>query len=248
MAARIAVILAAGKGTRMKSDKAKVLHPFSGRPLVAYPIEAALEAGATRVVVVTGYQERAVQEAVEALPGLPADAVAFAHQAEQNGTGHAVLCALPEVPKTDALVWVLNGDTPLVRASTLGGLAEAAEASTAGLVMTTVRATGQTGYGRLIRDGSGAPKYIREERDCSTEEFAVEECNAGMYCVRAEHLHAELPTLGSDNAQGEIYLTDLVEVRAKQGTVAAVELDPLEAAGINTREQLEELEAAAARR
>ncbi len=248
MAARIAVILAAGKGTRMKSDKAKVLHSFSGRPLVAYPIEAALEAGATRVVVVTGYQEHEVQDAVRALPGLPPTSVAFAHQAEQNGTGHAVLCALSEVPVADALVWVLNGDTPLVRASTLGGLAEAAEASSAGLVMTTVRARGQTGYGRLIRDDAGHPKYIREERDCSPEEFAVEECNAGMYCVRAEHLHAELPTLGSDNAQGEIYLTDLVEVRAKHGAVAAVELDPLEAAGINTREQLQELEAAAASR
>ncbi len=245
MTDRVAVILAAGKGTRMKSDLAKVLHPFLGQPLVSHPVRAALEAGAGRIVVVTGHQQSAVREAVLATPGLPADAVRFAHQAQQNGTGHAVLCALPEIPDGDAQVWILSGDTPMIRAQTLEAIAEAARTSSAGLAVSTLQAEGDTGYGRLLRDASGAARCIREQRDCSPEEFAVTECNAGLYCVRASHLHAELATLGTDNAQGEIYLTDLVEVRARRGAVAVVPLDAIEAAGVNTPEQLAELEAAA---
>jgi len=156
------------------------------------------------------------------------------------------LCALGQLPDSDALVWILNGDTPLVRAETLAALADAARSSGAGMAMTTVRPQDKTGYGRVVRDETGAPKYIREERDCSPEEFAVEECNAGMYCVRAGHLHRELPQLGSENVQGEIYLTDLLELRARAGAVGVVELDPVEAAGINTLEQLRALEAATA--
>jgi bifunctional UDP-N-acetylglucosamine pyrophosphorylase/glucosamine-1-phosphate N-acetyltransferase len=242
MTERVAVILAAGKGTRMKSDLAKVLHPFLGKPLIAYPVLAALEAGAGRIVVVTGHQEEAVREAVLAVPGMSADTVRFAHQAEQNGTGHAVLCALPEIPQGDIPVWILSGDTPMVRSQTLSAIAKAAADSPAGLLVSTLQAEGQTGYGRLLRDDEGAPRCIREERDCSPEEFAVTECNAGLYCVSASHLHAELGSLGSDNAQGEIYLTDLVEVRAKHGRVATVSLDPIEAAGVNTAEQLAALE------
>lgn len=249
MTERVAVILAAGKGTRMKSDLAKVLHPFLGEPLVAHPVRAAIRAGATRIVVVTGHQEAAVREAVLAIPELSAEGhaeVRFVHQAQQNGTGHAVACALPEIPDGDAQVWILSGDTPMIRPQTLAAIAQAAADSTAGLAVSTLQAEGKTGYGRLLRDVDGAPTRIREERDCSPEEFAVTECNAGLYCVTASHLHAELPTLGADNAQGEIYLTDLVEVRARQGTVAALALDPIEAAGVNTPEQLAALEATAA--
>ncbi len=245
MTDRVAVILAAGKGTRMKSDRAKVLHPFLGQPLVAYPVRAALQAGATRIVVVTGHQGAQVREAVLAIPELPSDVVRFAHQAAQNGTGHAVACALPSVPDRDALVWILSGDTPMIRAQTLEQVVQAAGRSTAGLVVSTLQAEGSTGYGRLLRDAGGAPVRIREERDCSPEELAVTECNAGLYCVEAEHLHAELPTLGSNNAQGEIYLTDLVELRAQQGRVEVVALDPTEAAGVNTPGQLRALEQAA---
>lgn len=242
MSDRVAVILAAGKGTRMKSDMAKVLHPFLGQPLVQYPVRAALSAGASRVVVVTGHQEATVQAAVTDTPDAPADVLRFAHQAEQNGTGHAVACALPEIPHGDALVWILSGDTPMIRPETLTAIAEAAEASSAGLAITTLQAEGDTGYGRLLRDDGGAPRCIREQRDCAPEEFAVTECNAGLYCVRAAHLHAELATLGSDNAQGEIYLTDLVELRARQGEVAVIALDDIEAAGVNTPDQLAALE------
>lgn len=245
MIERVAVVLAAGKGTRMKSDLAKVLHPFLGRPLVTYPVQAALRAGASKIIIVTGHQEQAVRAAVLSTPELPPDRVAFAHQAQQNGTGHAVLCALPEILGGDAQVWILSGDVPLIRPQTLEGLAEAAHGTDAGLCVGTMRAQGQSGYGRLLRDEDGAPRCIREERDCVPEEFAVTECNAGLYAVQASHLHAELPSLGSDNAQGEIYLTDLVEVRARRGRVAVVSLDPTEAAGVNTPEQLAALEAEA---
>lgn len=248
MTERVAVILAAGKGTRMKSDLAKVLHPFLGQPLIAYPVLAALEAGASRIVVVTGHQGAAVRDAVRAVPGVAADTVRFAEQAQQNGTGHAVLCARPELPRGDVPVWILSGDTPMVRSSTLCAIADAAAESDAGLAVGTTHAEGETGYGRLLRDEHGAPRCIREERDCSREELAVTECNAGLYCVSATHLHAELATLGSDNAQGEIYLTDLVEVRAGHGLVATLSLDPIEAAGVNTPEQLAALEAEARNR
>lgn len=245
---RVAVILAAGKGTRMKSDRAKVLHPFLGHPLVHYPVRAALQAGAQRVVVVTGHQEDAVREAVLSTPGLLPEQVRFAHQAQQNGTGHAVACALPALPERDAQVWILSGDTPMITAQTLASIAEAAANSSAGLAVSTLQAEGSTGYGRLLRDADGAPRCIREERDCSPEEFTVTECNAGLYSVNASHLHHELPTLGSNNAQGEIYLTDLVELRARDGRVGVVELDAIEAAGVNTPEQLAALEREAQRR
>lgn len=242
MPQRVAVILAAGKGTRMKSDLAKVLHPFLGRPLVTYPVTAALQAGAERIVVVTGHQEADVREAVLSTEGLSPEMVRFAHQATQNGTGHAVLSALPEVPNDASQVWILSGDTPMIRSETLEAVAEAAQASSAGLCITSLQAQGTTGYGRVLRDDAGAPRCIREERDCNTEEFEVTECNAGLYCAKASHLHAELPALGTDNAQGEIYLTDLVEVRSKHGKVAVFAMDPVEASGINTPQQLEALE------
>ncbi len=245
MPQRVAVILAAGKGTRMKSDLAKVLHPFLGRPLVTYPVSAALEAGAERIVVVTGHQEAHVREAVLSTSGLSPQTVRFAHQAQQNGTGHAVLSALAEVPNDASQVWILSGDTPMVRAATLEAVANAARTSASGLCITSLQAEGPTGYGRVLRDELGRPWCIREERDCTAEQAKVTECNAGLYCVSASHLHAELPTLGTANAQDEIYLTDLVEVRAKHGEVAVFAMDPIEASGVNTPEQLEALERAA---
>ena len=226
----------------MKSNLAKVLHPFLGRPLVTYPVAAALAAGAERIVVVTGHQEAEVREAVLSTEGLSPQAVRFAHQAQQNGTGHAVLSALPQVPNDSSQVWILSGDTPMVRPATLEAVAESARTSSAGLCITSLQAEGPTGYGRVLRDGDGRPKCIREERDCTEEEARVTECNAGLYCATASHLHGELRTLGTANAQGEIYLTDLVEVRAKHGEVAVFAMDPVEASGINTREQLEALE------
>ncbi|MCA9698387.1 MAG: NTP transferase domain-containing protein [Myxococcales bacterium] len=241
----VAVILAAGKGTRMRSDLAKVLHGFRGEPLVVHPLRAAREAGVGRSIVIVGHQREAVIEVVRrACPADEGWAVDFAVQDQQKGTGHAVLCALPALGDdfNDGLVFILSGDVPLLRAQTLGRLAAACEESSAGLALASFRPADPTGYGRIVRDGEGRPVAIREQADAGEAERAIGECNAGVYCVLARHLREELPTLGSSNAAGEIYLTDLLALRAAAGEVKVVEVDPIEVAGVNTPEQLTELE------
>ncbi|MFV8754004.1 NTP transferase domain-containing protein [Nannocystaceae bacterium ST9] len=240
----IALILAAGKGTRMRSDLAKVLHPFLGEPLIVHPLRAARAWGAARAIVVVGHQAGEVEAAVEAWR--PADwPIAYALQAEQRGTGHAVLCALEALGEFEGGVLILSGDVPLLSAATLGRLAEACAGSSAQMALAVFRPRDPSGYGRILRDEQGRAVGIREQRDASLAEQAIDECNAGVYCIAAEHLRRELPTLGHDNAAGEIYLTDLLALRARAGEVAVVEVDPLEVAGVNTPEQLAELEASA---
>ncbi|PRQ05803.1 Bifunctional protein GlmU [Enhygromyxa salina] len=243
----VAVLLAAGKGTRMRSELAKVLHPFAGQPLLLHPLRAAREFGVERSIVVVGHQREDVRALVrERLPASEGWAVDFAVQAEQRGTGHAVACALPVLGEDfDGAVLILSGDVPLLRAPTLEALAEACALSSAGLSLASFRAADPTGYGRIIRDAEGRCVQISEQRDASADELAIDECNAGVYCVRAEHLRRELPTLGADNAAGEIYLTDLIALRARAGVVGVVEVDADEVAGVNTPEQLAQLEARA---
>jgi bifunctional UDP-N-acetylglucosamine pyrophosphorylase/glucosamine-1-phosphate N-acetyltransferase len=241
----VAVLLAAGKGTRMRSELAKVLHPFAGEPLVVHPLRAARRFGVTRSLLVVGHQAEAVREAVE--QRFP-EGVEFVVQAEQLGTGHAVACALPMIGDEFAgAVLILSGDVPLLAAETLGALARACEASSAGISLASFRPVDPSGYGRIVRDESGRVAAIREHKDASAAERAIVECNAGVYCVLAEHLRRELPTLGSGNAAGEIYLTDLIAVRARAGEVAVVEVDADQVAGVNTPEQLAELTALASR-
>lgn len=245
MTTPVAIILAAGKGTRMASDLPKVLHAIAGAPLVTYPIHAARQAQASRVVVVVGYEGHKVQAAVTARFPDAGAWLRFATQAEQHGTGHAVMCALPEVPEGDGLALVLSGDVPLLAASTLHTLVEQAGACSAGLALTSFRPLDPSGYGRILRDPQGRVLGIREHRDASEAERTIGECNAGTYAIRLPLLRSELPRLQRSNAQGEIYLTDLVELAAARGEVAALEIDPIEAAGVNTPEQLAELEAIA---
>ena len=235
----VAVILAAGKGTRMGSDLPKVLHRLAGEPLVVHPIRAARAAGAAVVTVIVGHGAAAVQEALT--PEFPE--LRYALQAEQRGTGHAVLCALPALADHDGDVLILSGDVPRLRAATLRALAAACAASTAGLALATFVPAEPTGYGRVVRDAVGAVRAIVEERDASPLERAIGECNAGVYCVRAALLRRELPELGSANAQGEIYLTDLIARAAGQGSVMALQVPADEVAGVNTPEQLRALAA-----
>jgi bifunctional UDP-N-acetylglucosamine pyrophosphorylase/glucosamine-1-phosphate N-acetyltransferase len=197
------------------------------------------------VVVVVGYGGEQVRQAVSERFADAEAWLRFATQAEQLGTGHAVACALPEVPDGDGIALVLSGDVPLLRAETLHELAARAGACSSGLALTTFRPADATGYGRILRDASGRVLGIREHRDASEAERAIDECNAGTYAVSLPLLRTELPRLGRSNAQGEIYLTDLVERAAAQGEVAALEIDPVEAAGVNTLQQLAELEAIA---
>jgi bifunctional UDP-N-acetylglucosamine pyrophosphorylase/glucosamine-1-phosphate N-acetyltransferase len=234
----VAVVLAAGKGTRMGSDLPKVLHRLRGEPLACYPIRAAEAAGAAAVVVVVGHGAAEVEAALRGrFPG-----VRFALQAEQRGTGHAVLCALPALAGHDGPVLILSGDVPGLRAETLRRLTAACATSGAGLALATFVPDDPHGYGRIVRVG-GEVRAIVEERDADAAQRAIRECNAGVYCARAALLRRELPGLGAANAQGEIYLTDLVARAADEGVVA-VEVAAVEVAGVNTPAQLAALELA----
>ena len=235
----VAVVLAAGKGTRMGSDLPKVLHPLLGEPLVVHAIRAAQAAGADRVVVVVGHGAGQVEAALAGFPGL-----AYAVQAEQRGTGHAVLCALPALAEHAGDVLILSGDVPRLRAQTLQRLAVACAQSPARLALASFHSREPRGYGRIVRDPAAGVVAIVEERDASPEQRAIEECNAGVYCAGASLLRRELPGLGTANAQGEIYLTDLVARVAGQGVVA-LDVPEAEVAGVNTPAQLAALEALA---
>lgn len=237
-----AVVLAAGKGTRMGSDRAKVLHELGGRPLVYYPVKAARDAGAQRVVVVVGHQRDEVRAAVRGSFG-NADWLDFGVQDQQLGTGHAVLCGMPPLQGFEGPVLLMSGDVPLVTVASLTALRGACQHTPAGLAVASFRPEDKTGYGRMLRSPAGNLVAIREERDCDETQRATDECNSGLYCALAQHLRSDLPRIGRDNAQNEIYLTDLVALGAERGPVGSIELPTLEAAGVNTPAQLAELEA-----
>jgi bifunctional UDP-N-acetylglucosamine pyrophosphorylase/glucosamine-1-phosphate N-acetyltransferase len=239
----VAIVLAAGKGTRMRSRLVKVLHPFLGRPMVSHLVDAAFRAGVGRVVTVVGHQAAEVRRVVEA--GFPNWSLGFALQAEQRGTGHAVSCALPELgPTPPSQVLVVYGDTPMLRPQTLGQMLAQHRQSQCAMVVATFSADDPTGYGRIRRDPTGAFTAIVEHADCTEDERRIREVNAGMCVIRGDLLASALSRLTPHNAQGELYLTDLVALLAGEGQrVETFELaDPVEASGVNTRAQLTALE------
>ncbi len=239
-----AIVLAAGRGSRMKSELPKVLHRAAGRPLVEYPIRAALAAGVTRVVVVTGGPERERLDAhLRAVFGV---AVHCVEQATPRGTGDAARVGLAAVDADEVLV--LCGDTPLLREEELRQLRAALEQGRS-LAFLSARLDSPQGYGRVLRDAEGAVLGVREERDLKTDaERQLREVNAGVYAARVPELRAALAQLRDDNAQGELYLTDVVAWLAARGAVVAVE-GPAEALlGVNDRAQLVAAEAALYRR
>ena len=230
------VVLAAGKGTRMKSPKAKVLHEACGRPLAWFPIRRALELGAERVVVVVGHQAEEVERALAAtLPGAP---VRFALQREQLGTAHAVLAAKEALADHRGQVLILSGDTPLLTTETLRAVAEARGKRPVSFA--TMELDRPFGYGRVIR-AKGRPARIVEEKDASPAQRRVREVNAGLYCADADFLWKSLAKVDSRNAQNEYYLTELVSAAARAGGAVAVPVPPEEAAGVNDRAQLAEV-------
>ncbi|MHB1843437.1 MAG: bifunctional UDP-N-acetylglucosamine diphosphorylase/glucosamine-1-phosphate N-acetyltransferase GlmU [Deltaproteobacteria bacterium] len=233
MSALSAIVLAAGKGTRMKSDRPKVLHELAGRPLVAFPVVRALELGAAPVVSVLGHGAPQVEAALRTLPG--ADRLLFALQPEQRGTAHAVLCAKGPLHGFDGQILVLYGDVPLLRRETLERLLAAPAGP---LAFLTARPDDPRGYGRVVRDADGRVARIVEERDCGAREREVREINAGIYRVEARFLWSALARIGSENAQGEFYLTDLVAIAAREGGACAVSADAAEIAGVNDRFEL----------
>lgn len=217
----------------MRSDLPKVLHPLAGEPLAAHVIRSALAAGVAGTVAVVGHGA----EQVEAALGPRFDRLWFVHQPQQLGTGHAVQCALPAFSAYEGPVLILSGDVPLLRPETLAALLDGCATSGAGLALATFEADEPRGYGRIVRDDRGRIRAIVEERDADADTRAIRECNAGVYCVTAELLRSELPQLGQANAQGEIYLTDLVARVAARG-VETLRVPADEVAGVNTPEQL----------
>lgn len=231
----IALILAAGEGTRMKSDIPKVAHEVLGKPMIRWVVDAAVAAGCERVIAVTGHHA----EKVESLLG---DAE-FVRQDKQLGTGHAVMCARDALAGFEGSLVVLSGDTPLLQPETISGLIAMRETSGAALTLLTTNLAAPTGYGRIIRSmHDGGVAAIVEEKDCSAEQRAITEVNTGTYCFDAAVLFAHLDRLGTDNAQGEYYLTDMVEVFRNEGLTvsASVADDPAETMGVNSRVQLAE--------
>jgi bifunctional UDP-N-acetylglucosamine pyrophosphorylase/glucosamine-1-phosphate N-acetyltransferase len=225
------VILAAGLGTRMKSDKAKVLHSVAGRPMIEYPVAMARAVGSSRVICVLGHQADAVRAAVEARFG--AGSIEVAIQAEQRGTGHAVLMTESQLGSHEGLVLILYGDTPLLSQQVLERLVHGASPTT--LTMMTARLPDPRGYGRVVRDGSGKFVRIVEEKDATPEHKRIDEINAGIYCGPARFFFDTLRSVGSNNAQGEIYLTDVMERAARELTVVTVSAAADEVMGCNDR-------------
>ncbi len=232
----VAIVLAAGQGTRMKSATPKVLHSLAGRPLVAYPLRAAFEAGAAHAVLVTS-GDPALAAAV--ISGFPEGKLTVVTQSPPRGTGDGARIALEALPEGTERVLILYGDTPLIRAQDLGELVAALDrAPRPDLSVMTCRVAQPKGYGRALRDAEGRLVEIREERDLrSADERAVDEVNAGLYAARVEPLRSAIRRLTPDNSQGEYYLTDAVKLLGVGRSVAVLgHSDALR--GVNDRAQL----------
>lgn len=233
MADLTTIILAAGKGTRMKSSLPKVLHKAGGKAMLAHVLDAAKEAGAGRSIVVVGFGGAAVEEAL-------AGEAEFVTQAEQLGTGHAVLQTEPLLRGEKGTVLVLCGDTPLLTGTLLKKLVEEHAAAGAKATVLTAVMPDATGYGRVIRAADGTVAKIVEHKDATKEELGVREINSGIYCFSAPDLFAALHEVGNDNAQGEYYLPDVLEILKQKGEkIFAVAADSYEETlGVNSRAQL----------
>jgi bifunctional UDP-N-acetylglucosamine pyrophosphorylase/glucosamine-1-phosphate N-acetyltransferase len=228
------IILAAGQGTRMRSSLPKVLHPIAGRPMLEHVLDAAATLAPEQVHVVIGHGADQVRQR------LVHREVGWVVQAEQLGTGHAVMQAMPAIPD-EARVLILYGDVPLIRPDTCRALVDGL--ARADLALLTVELPDPHGYGRILREPDGRVVGIREEKDCAPEQRAIHEVNTGLMAARAGQLRAWLAGLSRDNAQGEYYLTDVVGMAAQQGGVEAVKAaDADEVAGVNNRAQLAQLE------
>jgi len=233
-----AIILAAGKGTRMNSDLPKVLHPVAGRPMIRWVIDACREVGCGRIVLIVGHRAETVRDELSDVSDL-----VFVEQTEQLGTGHAIMQPAhlyeddQHAANTDLLV--LCGDGPLIRRSTLQKLVRTHRTDVAAATLATSVLDDPTGYGRIIRDADGQFERIVEQKDASDAERSIGEVNPSYYCFRADDLFAALPRLSNDNAKGEYYITDVFGLLKQDGKrVSVVDAVPAEdVLSINTPEQ-----------
>ena len=232
------IILAAGQGTRMRSEKPKVLHPLAGKPMLVHTIDQAQRLQPGQIHIIVGHQAHQVEAVVASL------GVKCVLQAQQLGTGHAVAQAMPAI-NNDAIVLVLYGDVPLVPAALMQKLTE--QAAQGKLALLTVNLNDASGYGRIVRQGSensGPIQAIIEHKDATPEQLQIKEINTGILAVKASYLNAWLPRIKSNNAQAEIYLTDVVAMAVDDGVaIGYLQPDfPQQTQGVNDRMQLAALE------
>jgi UDP-N-acetylglucosamine diphosphorylase/glucosamine-1-phosphate N-acetyltransferase len=234
------IILAAGLGTRMKSNMAKVLHKITGKPMISHVLVSACDVAGKDVIVVVGHQADRVKDAC-----LKVNPVSFAFQKEQRGTGHAVLCAMPEIPETTENIVILCGDVPLLKAETIRALLDDHVNENRDLSLLAVELEDPTGYGRVVINANRELTRIVEEADATDDEKAISLINSGIYCVSKAFLSASLKKITPDNAQGEFYLTDIIGVGYAMGKHIGVLVgsNPEEVSGINTPADLKGVEA-----
>lgn len=230
-----AVILAAGRSTRMKTELPKVLHEVCGRPMLAYVLDACRQAGISRLIIVVGFGREAVEKTFANEPD-----VTFVHQAEQKGSGHAVMVCADSLKGFTGDCVVIAGDMPLIQADTLSTLIGGHRATGAAASLATTTLDDPTGYGRIVRNARGEFEKIVEHRDCTPEQLAIREVNPSYYCFDAATLLDVLPKIKPNNAKGEYYITDTLElIRAAGKPVrASVNVPAADATGINSRVDL----------
>ena len=231
-----ALVLAAGKGTRMKSGKAKVLHEVFFEPMINHVLDALKPLPLEDVFIVTGHQRSAVEESLQNYN------VSFIYQEEQLGTGHAVKIAEEPIRQSSGHVLILCGDTPLVRTKTLFEMLESHLNSEAKLTIMTTEIENPTNYGRIVTDENGHVMRIVEEKDASEKQKKLREINAGIYFGAVDYIYDALTKVDTNNKQGEFYLTDIVEIANNEGIAVNkyVCQDPLEVLGVNSRVELAE--------
>jgi bifunctional UDP-N-acetylglucosamine pyrophosphorylase/glucosamine-1-phosphate N-acetyltransferase len=235
------LIMAAGLGTRMKSNRAKVLHELGGSPLIGHVVRAAKTLNPQAILVVVGHQAEEVERAALAEAG---DLVRPVLQAQQRGTGDAVESARSELENSDSLVLILSGDVPMIKADSLRKLIDHHNNAGAACTILSVRLENPTGYGRIIRDQNDSFQKIVEHRDATEDQRLVKEINSGIYCFDAKELYRALRKIEPANDQGEYYLTDVAEIILASGGTVSVYIhgDSREVSGINTRAELAEFE------
>ena len=228
-----AIVLAAGAGTRMKSRKPKVAHEVLGKPMVRWVIDAAHEAGLSRIVTVVGHERDQV------IPLVEGD-TQIAEQYVRRGTADAVNSCREQLGDFEGSVVVLSGDCPLITPATIRKLVEMRERADAAVVVLTMELDDPTGYGRIVRDASGEVERIVEQKDANDAEAAITECNSGFYCFDGKALFDALLKVSNNNAQGEFYLTDVLEICRNAGrpVLALATDDAAECLGVNSRIQL----------
>jgi len=236
----VTIILAAGKGTRMNTSLPKVLHTLRGRPLLDHVLDTAFSLGSGKVIIVAGHGADAVRSTVSQRPG----DLEVVIQEPQLGTGHAVLQCLDRLSGFEGTVLVLSGDVPGLQPETVRELARVRMEKGAALSVLTGHLEEPAGYGRIIRGSEGNIQEIREQKDLSEGQDSITEVNLGIYAFESSFLARELPKIGSDNAQGEYYLTDLIRSAVSSGSkaVSHITQDHTEALGINTLAELSGVE------